>query len=101
MSVSTSFQSFAGEAPGQHAVWMAMVRGLAQASALDPKTEELAYLAVLAAAGMESGLPFHVAQAKSLGVTRDELVSALLVGLPAVGHRVVAALPAALAAYDA
>lgn len=100
MSVSSSFQAFAEEAPAQQGAWMTMVRSLAEASALDPRTEELAYLAVLAASGMESGLSFHVAQAKALGVTREELVSALLVGLPAVGHRVVSALPAALAAYD-
>lgn len=101
MSISPAFAAFAEHASGFQQPWMAMVMQVAQASALDPKTEELAYLAVLAASGMESGLPFHVASAVRAGATRDEVVSALLVGLPAVGQRVVSALPAALAALDA
>ena len=101
MSVSNAFMTFAEQAPEQHAAWMTVVMALDEASALDARTEELAYLAVLAAEGMESGLPFHVQQARAAGATREEVGSAVLVGLPAVGHRVVAVLPAALAAYDA
>lgn len=100
MSVSTAFQSFATEAPAHHAAWMTAVGSLAAASALDERTDELAYVAVLAASGMHSGLPFHVQRLRELGATREEVVSAVLVGLPAVGHQVVAALPVALAAYD-
>ncbi|HVO69565.1 MAG TPA: carboxymuconolactone decarboxylase family protein, partial [Aggregatilineaceae bacterium] len=73
---------------------------LDEASALDKKTEELAYLAALAALRMESGVPFHVQMAKQAGATRDEVISAILVGLPAAGTGVTQALPAALAAYD-
>ncbi len=50
---------------------------------------------------MESGVPFHVRSAKAAGASRAEVISALLVGLPAAGQVVVQALPAALAAYDA
>ena len=100
MSVSSAFIAFAKEAPQQQAAWMEAVMKLDAASALDKKTEELAYLAVLAAARLESGLPFHVKSAKALGATREEIIGALLVGLPAVGHAVVSALPPALAAYD-
>jgi len=101
MSISDAFVAFGEHAPGSHEPWMAMVQQLADASALEPKTEELAYLAVLAASGMESGLPFHVTMAVQAGATREEVISALLVGLPAVGQRVVSSLPAALAALDA
>ena len=101
MSISPAFAAFGEHAPGFQQPWMAMVQQLAAASALDPKTEELAYLAVLAASGMESGLPFHVTMAVKAGATREEVVSALLVGLPAVGQRVVSSLRAALAALDA
>ncbi len=76
---------------------MAAVRGLDAASALDAKTEALAYLAVLAAIRLESGVPFHVAQARKAGATREEILSALLVGLSAAGHVVLQALPVALA----
>lgn len=49
---------------------------------------------------MEGGLAFHVKHAKSLGVTREEIINAILVGLPAVGNTIVQALPIALNAYD-
>ena len=98
--VSNSFQAFLKEAPGQAEPWMQMVMALDKASALDKKTEELAYLAVLAALRMESGVPFHVRSAKEAGATRAEVISAMLVGLPAAGQVVVQVLPAALAAYD-
>jgi alkylhydroperoxidase/carboxymuconolactone decarboxylase family protein YurZ len=101
MSVSTAFQTFATQAPDHHAAWMTAVRSLADASALDERSDELAYVAVLAATGLHSGLPFHVQRLRALGATRDEVVSAVLVGLPAVGNQVIAALPVALDAYDA
>ena len=78
-----------------------IVQALAQASALDNKTRELAYLAVLAALNRTSGIPFHVASLKERGATREEVISAILVGLPAAGHVVTQSLPAAIEAYDA
>ncbi|HEY7625833.1 MAG TPA: carboxymuconolactone decarboxylase family protein [Ilumatobacteraceae bacterium] len=74
---------------------------LDQACALDAKTKDLAYLAVLAALRLESGVPFHVTQAKQHGASRDEVISALLLGLQPAGHGVTACLPAAIDAYDA
>jgi alkylhydroperoxidase/carboxymuconolactone decarboxylase family protein YurZ len=99
--ISASFQAFLKEAPDHAQAWMSAVQGLDHASALDKKTEELAYLAVLAASRMESGIAFHVHSAKQAGATRAEVISAILVGLPAVGQRVIQSLPSALAAYDA
>ncbi len=98
--VSNAFQAFLKEAPGHAGAWMQAVQVLDKASALDKKTEELAYLAVLAALRMESGVPFHVRSAREAGASREEVISALLVGLPAAGQAVVQVLPAALAAYD-
>jgi len=80
--------------------FMEMVTKGAEVSALDRKAEELAYIAVLAAVRMTGGLAFHVQSAKALGATRDEVRSAVLVGLPAVGLQVLDALPVALAAFD-
>ena len=99
--VSDAFQAFIKEAPAQQQAWLDAVQKLAAASALDAKTEELVYIGILAAVRLESGLPFHVADAKRLGATRNEIVSAVLAGLPAVGNAVVQALPVALAAFDA
>jgi alkylhydroperoxidase/carboxymuconolactone decarboxylase family protein YurZ len=89
------------EAPQHAQAWGGMVQGMAGASALDDKTRELAYLAVLAALRLESGVPFHVQSAKAVGASREEVISAILVGLPAAGNVVTQVLPAAVAAYDA
>jgi len=99
--ISNAFQTFMREAPQHAQAWSTSVQGLAGASALDKKTAALAYLAVLAALRLEGGVPFHVRAAKEAGASREEVISAILVGLPAAGHRVTQALPAAIAAYDA
>jgi alkylhydroperoxidase/carboxymuconolactone decarboxylase family protein YurZ len=98
--MSNAFQAFMKEAPGHAQAWMSAAQGLEKASALDKKTGALAYLAVLAAMRLESGLPFHVQMAKEAGASREEVISAILIGLPAAGNIVVQALPVALAAYD-
>jgi len=99
--VSNAFMTFMQEAPQHVQAWGSMVQGLGNASALDKKTAALAYLAVLAALRLESGVPFHVQSAKQAGATREEVISAILIGLPAAGHGVTQVLPTALAAYDA
>jgi alkylhydroperoxidase/carboxymuconolactone decarboxylase family protein YurZ len=99
-AVSNAFQAFLTNAPQHARAWMTAVQELDKASALDPKTEELAYLAVLAALRLESGVPFHVQMARQKGASRDEVISAILVGLPAAGNCVTQVLPVALAAYE-
>ena len=99
--VSKGFQVFMSEAPAHAQAWGAMVQGLSKASGLDEKTSSLAYLAVLAALGMEGGVPFHVQAARKAGASRAEVISSILIGLPAAGHGVTQVLPTAIAAYDA
>ena len=98
--LSPAYQAFLSDAPKHAQAWMQAVQDLGKASALDKKTEALAYLAVLAALRLESGIPFHVVMAKNAGATRDEVISAVLVGLPATGNTVVQALPVALHTFD-
>ena len=98
--ISKAFQIFMTDASPHAQAWGKMVQELSQASALDAKTRGLAYLAVMAAMRLESGIPFHVRSLKELGVSRAEVISAILVGLPAAGHAVTQALPVAIAAYD-
>jgi alkylhydroperoxidase/carboxymuconolactone decarboxylase family protein YurZ len=99
--VSQAFETFGREAPAHAEAWMQATRALSNASVLDEKTAELAYLAVLAALRTESGIPFHVRMARTAGATRNEVISAILLGLQPAGHAVTACLPAALQAYDA
>ena len=98
--ISKAFMTFMKEAPQHAQAWGSLVQNLGNASALDSKTAALAYLAVLAALNMESGIPFHVKTAKQSGASREEVISAVLIGLPAAGHRVTQVLPAAITAYD-
>ena len=98
--ISSAFMTFSTEAPNQAKVWAEMVQKMAAESSLDPKTGSLAYLAVLAALGSTSGIPFHVNSALSAGASREEIISAILVGLPAAGHRVTQALPPAKQVLD-
>jgi AhpD family alkylhydroperoxidase len=100
MSVSKAFAMFLQEAPAHAEAWMELAKALDAASALDRKTQELAYLAVLAATGNTSGIPFHVHSARSHGASRDEVLSAVLLGLPAAGAVVIGAVSSALEAYD-
>lgn len=99
-NVTNSFNVFMTESPDTAKAYMDMVMKQAQASALDRKTHELAYISVLSVIRMTSGLNFHVKSAKDLGATRDEVKSAVLVGLPVAGITLVDALEAALNAYD-
>lgn len=98
--ISNAFLTFMQETPAYSEAWMEMVRKTDEANALDEKTKALSYLAVLAAVGLTTGMPFHVKEARKLGASRDEVIGAVLIGLPAVGHKVVQALPVALEAYD-
>lgn len=100
-NVSNNFQAFMMESGSVGADFMQMVTKMSKASALDKKTAELAYIAVLSAIRMSSGLPFHVKSAKSLGATREEIKSAILVGMPAVGLIVTESFAIALQSYDA
>jgi len=98
--ISDAFKAFMTNAPNHAKAWGDVVQTLAKASALGSKTRELAYIAVLAALNRVSGVPFHVESAKKSGATRDEIISAILVGLPAAGHVVTQSLPSAIEAYD-
>ena len=99
--MSSAFQIFMKEAPDHAQAWMETVRVLDSAGVLDKKTEELVYLAVLAALRLESGVPLHVQMAKQAGASREEVISAILIGLSVTGQGVMQALPGAVEAYDA
>jgi alkylhydroperoxidase/carboxymuconolactone decarboxylase family protein YurZ len=98
--ISKAFFAFQNEASQHAQAWMNCVQGLAAATTLDDKTRELAYIAVLAVLRLESGIPFHVQAAKKAGAKRDEVISAILLGLTPAGHSVTQVLPAAITAYD-
>jgi len=69
--------------------------------ALDEKTKQLVYIAAAAAAGHVRAVPVHAARAKAIGATRQEVLEALLLTLPAAGFGPLSqCLPAAIAAFE-
>lgn len=91
--VTNGFELLMKETDGVGQAFMEAVFQLSQKSALDKKTHELAYIAVLVSAKMYGGLPFHIGQALELGASREEIRSAILVPMPIVGIQVADALP--------
>lgn len=100
MKVSEAYEIFQKEAPEISKAWHDFVIGLGNASKLDKKTHSLAYLSVLSAVRLQNGIPFHVKMAKANGASRDEIISAILVGIPAVGNIVTSNVSIAVQAYD-
>jgi alkylhydroperoxidase/carboxymuconolactone decarboxylase family protein YurZ len=98
MKMSNGFMLFGQQFPKTAAAHLAFVQTKAEESALDPKTNHLAYLAVLSAAGMTGGLDFHVGLAKQSGASDAEIKSAALVGMQAVGLQVLDGFAAVCAA---
>lgn len=96
----TGFQSFMKESKEVGKSYIDMILQQEKSCVLDRKTRELTYVAVLAATGVVGGLRYHVQSARELGASRDEVKSAILVGLPAVGLAIIDPLEAALQAYD-
>lgn len=98
--VTNSFQMFMEDTKFIGRAYMDMVMKLSQECALDRKFHELSYISVLSAVRLHSGLRFHVISAKQLGASKEEVKSAVFVGLPAVGIMVIDALEIAMNAYD-
>ncbi|MGM0123736.1 hypothetical protein IGI37_001110 [Enterococcus sp. AZ194] len=80
--------------------YMKFVKVLAAESALEEKTQHLAYLSVLTAKGMTDGLDFHVKELLRIGATRAEIKSAILVAMPVIGMGVAPILKIALEICD-
>lgn len=72
----------------------------ASTSTFDPKTHELVFLAALTAAKMDSGVRIHTKSAKQAGASREEVRSAILAALPAIGFSAILSLKVALDSYD-
>lgn len=97
--ISNAFMTFYKEAPDHAKAWSEMVSSIAKANVLDQKTTALIYIGILAALGMENGIPFHVSEAKKAGATKEEVIHAALVALPPAGHNATRVLPKIVESY--
>ncbi|MBE6832766.1 MAG: carboxymuconolactone decarboxylase family protein [[Clostridium] sporosphaeroides] len=91
--VTNGFELLMTETNGVGQAFMDAVFQMSEKSALEKKTQELAYIAVLVSTRMYGGLPFHIHRAAELGASKEEIKSAMLVPLPIVGIQVADALP--------
>ena len=100
MAISKAFKAFLTESAEHAEAWRNAVEKLSNACRLDDRTECLANISLLASTGIDGGLPYQVKRAKQLGIAREEVISAILLGLPIVGNKVINSLPMALESYD-
>ena len=91
--VTNGFEMLMKETGAVGPGFMEAIMKISKESALEEKLHELAYISVLVATKMYGGLPFHIAHAKELGATKEEIKSAMLVPMPIVGIQVADALP--------
>lgn len=98
--LSPAYKSLIQEAPEYGKLWNDFITRLMSVTAMDEKTSRLSYLSVLAAFGLTDGIPFLVERARLSGATREEIVSAVMTGLPVAGNICIQALPVAMRAYD-
>ena len=98
--ISNAFLAFNQEAPEHAKAWAEMVSKISEANVLDKKTTALVYISVLAALGIENGIPFHVDLAKKAGATKEEVVHSILLALAPAGHKVTQILPLIIQSYD-
>lgn len=92
---------FEQEAPEVAKAFNQLVEALKDTTGLDAKTKQLIYIGIKAAMGDVTAIFYHVAMAKQLGATRDEIKDTILITLTVNGLSGVAAcLPVALDVYD-
>lgn len=101
MADKTMMDVLRAECPEAAAAMQGFFAALLGQPALDEKTKQLIYIAAAAAAGHVRGVPAHAARLRAIGATRQEVLEALLMTLPAAGFGPLSqCLPAAMAVFD-
>jgi AhpD family alkylhydroperoxidase len=78
---------FQKEAPEIARAFNGLIMSLVASKGLDTKTKQLIYIAMKAAMGDDMAVKAHVPMAKAAGVTREEVVDAILMTLTVSGIR--------------
>lgn len=86
--VSNGFELLLKETGKVGPAYGQLIQCIAEESALDDKTHDLAYISVLTALKCYSGMEFHIDLAIKHGATVDEIRSAMLVSMPLIGLQV-------------
>jgi alkylhydroperoxidase/carboxymuconolactone decarboxylase family protein YurZ len=81
----SGFQIFQEESPEVAAAFNKLIESLAKPSALDGKTKNLIYIAMKIVSDDVGAALAHVAIAKKLGATKEEIRETVLLTITAVG----------------
>jgi alkylhydroperoxidase/carboxymuconolactone decarboxylase family protein YurZ len=93
--------TFQKEAPEVAKAFDGLIEALKNTTGLDPKTKQLIYIGIKSSMGDTTAIYFHVAMAKKLGASREEIKDTILITLSVCGLKGVAScLPTALEVYD-
>jgi alkylhydroperoxidase/carboxymuconolactone decarboxylase family protein YurZ len=92
---------FQREAPEVAQAFDGLITTLKGTNGLDAKTKQLVYIGMKSSMADTTAVSYHVAMAKELGATREEVKDTILITLSVCGLKGVAScLGPALAAYD-
>jgi alkylhydroperoxidase/carboxymuconolactone decarboxylase family protein YurZ len=85
MSIPKRFKKFKEDFPQVASAYEALGDAVHNAGPLDDKTRALVKLGISAGARLEGGFHSHVRKAIDAGVTKEEMVHAVLLALPTIG----------------
>lgn len=85
MAIPKRFKKFQEDYPDVAAAYQSLGDAVHAAGPLDEKTRALIKLSISAAAKLEGGFHSHVRKALKAGVTKEEMVHAVLLSLPTIG----------------
>lgn len=85
MAVPKRFKKFQEDYPKVATAYEALGNAVHEAGPLDSKTRALIKLGISAGAKLEGAFHSHVRKALAAGVTKEEMVHAVLLTLPTIG----------------
>jgi len=102
MNTNTNpLEVFKQEAPEVSNAFDQLIEALKNTNGLDAKTKQLLYIGIKAAQSDATAIYYHVAMAKNLGATRNEVKDAILISITVCGLAGVAScLAVALQVFD-
>ncbi len=85
MAIPKRFKKFRADFPEVAESYEKLGNAVHSAGPLDEKTRALVKLGISAGARLEGGFHSHVRKALDVGVTKEEMVHAVLLALPTIG----------------
>ena len=80
--ISNEFLTLINEATEFSKVWLGTLEQLEKVNKLDERTFLLIYIALLSVKGLKNGISIYVKRAKKIGISKEEIISAILISLP-------------------